>query len=461
MTAPWPTGSVQAALAAIVGAPHVHATGTKLAVLGVVQGDDEAARKSTTETAPAWRVVPSSPAEVAELIALANQHEIAVIPVGNVGRTPRAQGLTDRMRLFIDSKRMDHVLRLDETSLIVHVQAGLTGLGLEKILAPRRLSVGDYPPSVLRATIGGVLSVRTPGKSSVRHGFVEDAVLGVSAVLADGSAIHTRVAPRRSTGPDVVRALCGSEGTLGFITSVVLRIHRRPETRFLSAYALPDFGAALSAVHLALREETEPSGMRAYDHAAAQAQLGADVCRPGESVLVAATAGPTDLAACDRDLIASAAEAMGGRTIDQSVAEVWWHRRQGHSEMPYPPQPALQVTAMPSKQKRVYQAVVDAVAALDHRGQRAQMLTHASRFDREGAAMFFTFMDASGQQVLDADFLQVVRTAAEVAARDAGAIPFGGENPSLAPYVEELRKKLDPKGIMNPGALRGSASTNP
>src|SRR5439155_859160 len=130
---------------------------------------------------------------------------------------------------------------------LAQAQAGITGLALEKILVPRGLTIGDYPPAVLMSTIGGILAVRTPGKSSARHGFFEDAVVGVSAVLADGRTIHTRVAPRRSTGPDLARALCGSEGTVGFITSQVLRIHVRPESGLVAGYHLPVVDATVGA----------------------------------------------------------------------------------------------------------------------------------------------------------------------------------------------------------------------
>ena len=141
------------------------------------------------------------------------------------------------------------MLQLDEQSLLVHAQAGLTGLDLERILAPRGLSIGDYPPVVLTSSLGGIIAVRTPGKSSARHGFFEDAVVGVSAVLADGRTVHTRVAPRRSTGPDLARALCGSEGTIGFITCAVLRIHSSPRRGSSRRIFLPSFDAAVSAVY--------------------------------------------------------------------------------------------------------------------------------------------------------------------------------------------------------------------
>src|SRR3569832_945916 len=165
-------------------------------------------------------ITPGSAAEVAEVIRRANALRVAVHPVGAGGKTEAAhRDLTERERVFVSTRRLDQVLPLDEQSLLVHAQVGITGLDLARILAPRGLSIGDYPPVVLTSSLGGIIAVRTPGKSSARHGFFEEAVAGVSAGRADGRTVHTRVAPRRSTGPDLSRALCGSEGTIGFITS--------------------------------------------------------------------------------------------------------------------------------------------------------------------------------------------------------------------------------------------------
>lgn len=433
---------IETAIVAIVGQRHMSRARSELAALG-----------ASAEAAAAWVVRPGSAAEVAELIGVAGRHGIAVVPVGNAARSPRAAALDERMRFFMDTRRMDHVLHLDETSLLVHVQAGLTAMGLERILAPRALSLGDYPPAALGSTIGGLLSVRTPGKSSARHGFVEDAVVGVSAVMADGRSVHTRAAPRRSTGPDLARALCGSEGTLGFITSAILRIHRIPEARFLAAFALPDFDAALTAVHLALREEAAPSALRAYDSAEARAHFGeVSDSHSGQAVLVSATAGPTDLAACDRDLIASAASAVGGRALDKRIAEIWWRRRSGRDLDHAPPLPALQVTASPAKQRAVYRAVTGAVAET---GARAR--AHASRFDHDGAVIFFTFADEAGA-ALAGEALASARGLAEHAAQSAGAVLLDSANHSVAPYFADLRRTLDPRGIMNPGALTGQST---
>lgn len=381
-----------------------------------------------------WRVAPGSSAEVAEVIRRAGAHKAAVHPVGAGGRPQRGKG--DRARVFISTKRLDQVLQLDEMSLLVHAEAGLTGLELERILSPRNLSIGDYPPVVLTSSLGGLIAVRTPGKSSARHGFFEEAVVGVSAVLADGRTVHTRVAPRRATGPDLARVLCGSEGTIGFITSAVLRIHQKPEARLVASYILPTIDAAVSAVLLSLREEAAPSGLRIYDAAEAAEHFDGFALPQGHALLCTATAGPTDLATCDRDLITSAVNAEGGHTGDLALAELWWRRL--HAGEPTPgPSPSLQVMATPSKLRGVYHAVAEHVAS---RGGSAR--AHISRFDADGAVVFFT-IDGPDELV----------ASAEVAAAGAGGWLLGARAVKLDVYLDALRAAIDPDRIMNPGTL--------
>jgi FAD/FMN-containing dehydrogenase len=280
------------------------------------------------------------------------------------------------------------------------------------------------------SSIGGILAVRTPGKSSARHGFFEDAVVSVSAVLADGRTIHTRAAPRRATGPDLLRALCGSEGTLAFLTSAVLRIHRKPDVRLVATYRLPSVDAAISAVYLALREEAMPAGLRIYNAREAAIHFGLTI-DPDAALLVAATAGPADLATCDRELITSAVVAEGGvRDPDDSIADLWWRRL--HAGEPTPaPQPSLQVMATPGKLRAVYRAVCGGGVAIP---------THISRFDADGAVCFFT---------LEPSHI----AATEQAVRAAGGWLLGARATKLDAYLRTLKEQLDPKNVMNPGVL--------
>jgi len=386
-----------------------------------------------------WRVTPGSAPEVAEVIRRARDHKAAVHPLGSGSRPTRVAA--GRRSVHIATRRLDQVLQLDETSLLVHAQAGLTGLDLERILAPRNLSVGDYPPVVLTSSLGGIIAVRTPGKSSARHGFFEDAVVGLSAVLADGRTVHTRIAPRRATGPDLARALCGSEGTIGFITSAVLRIHHRPESRLVAAYVLPSIDAAVNAVYLALREEAAPSGLRIYDTEEASLHYAGLTLPAGHTLLCAGTAGPTDLATCDRDLITSAVIAEGGATTDQALAELWWRRT--HAGEPTPgPQPTLQVMATPSKLRAVYRAVGAQLAS-----SGGMAAAYISRFDADGAVVFFT-LEHGGAPADDETV-----AAAERAAQAAGGWLLGARAHKLDSYLRALRDALDPDHLMNPGTL--------
>ncbi len=390
-----------------------------------------------------FRVTPGSAAEIAEVIRRAASLGAAVHPVGAGGRPTRVDKdpKGERARVFISTSRLDQILELDEQSLLVHAQAGLTGLDLERVLAPRGLSIGDYPPVVLTSSLGGILAVRTPGKSSARHGFFEDAVVGVSAVLADGRTVHTRVAPRRATGPDFARALMGSEGTIGFITSAVLRIHAKPEARLVAAYQLPSFDCAVSAVLFALREEAAPSGLRIYDAAEAARHFNGLRLAAGHTLLCAATAGPTDLAACDRDLITSAVNAEGGTTAEHSLADLWWRRL--HAGEPTPgPAPTLQVMATPSKLRPVYRAVTSEAARLG-----ASVRTHVSRFDADGGVMFFT-VERDGAPADDTTSAAIAKVA-----ETAGGWPLGARAHKLDTYLRALRDSLDPARIMNPGTL--------
>lgn len=408
------TAELRTALAQIVGDAHVTANDVAL------------------------RVAPCSATEVAEVVRVVRTHGAAIYPAGT-GARPLDVSTDPRPCVQIATRRLDQILQLDETSLMVHAQVGITGIDLERILQPRNLSVGDYPPVILASSLGGIIAVRTPGKSSARHGFFEEAVVGVSAVLADGRTIHTRIAPRRATGPDLLRALCGSEGTIGFITSVVLRIHQRPESRLVCAFTIPSVEHALDAVYLALREEAAPSGVRIYDATEATRHYPhLTLPSPNHVLLVAATAGPTDLCACDRDLIASAVLAEGGAPTDLALAETWWRRL--HLGEPTPaPAPTLQVMATPSRLKTVYRAVIAACAAASTPAR-----AHISRFDADGAVLFFSF-DNDGEGKATA--------IAERAAVAAGGWLLGTRAGKLDTYLRALRDAIDPDRIMNPATL--------
>jgi FAD/FMN-containing dehydrogenase len=231
----------------------------------------------------------------------------------------------------------------------------------------------------------------------------------------------------------------------------VLRIHLRPESRLVAAYLLPSIDAAINAVYLALREEAAPSGIRIYDAREAVVHYPGLALPAGHALLCAGTAGPTDLATCDRDLLTSAVIAEGGAATDTALAELWWRRL--HAGEPTPgPQPTLQVMATPSRLRAVYHAIARELPALG-----GTLRAHISRFDADGAVMFLTperaaasTASAAAEELADA--AEIV-AAAERAAQAAGGWLLGARAQELDTYLRALRDALDPDQIMNPGAL--------
>ena len=196
-------------------------------------------------------------------------------------------------------------------------------------------------------------------------------------------------------------------------------------------------------MRLALREEAAPSGVRIYDTAEARSHFPDLQLPDGDALLAAATAGPTDLAACDRDLFTSAALAERGRPGPPALADLWWRRL--HAGAPTPVgAPTVQLMATPGRLLRVYHAARGVAIAAG-----LVVRTHISRFDGDGAVLFFSLVDAAGAAVTDDAPIAALVHAAE----GAGGFPLGARSLRLDPYLLALRTAMDPAGIMNPEAL--------
>jgi FAD/FMN-containing dehydrogenase len=211
-------------LVGAVGAPHVTSDGGRV------------------------RARPGSASEVADLLRVAREANVGA----GVGTAP----------IGIDLSRMCNVLHLDETSLLVTVQAGLTIEALEEQLHDRGLEVPHLPPLSRHRTVGALLAAPRPSEASPATGRFTAACAGLSAVLADGTEIDTRVAPRKATGPDLVHALVGARGTLGVITAATLRIARRAELREEAAWALTTVEDALAAARALLCRGGRPTDLQ-------------------------------------------------------------------------------------------------------------------------------------------------------------------------------------------------------
>jgi D-lactate dehydrogenase (cytochrome) len=172
-------------------------------------------------------VFPTSTEEVAQIVRACATRRVPIVPFG-MGSSLEAHVNAIRGGVSIDLTRMTRVVRLSSDDLDVTVEAGITHLKLNDHLKNTGLWFPVDPGA--DATIGGMAATRASGTTAVRYGTMRENVLALTVVLADGRIIHTGGRARKSSsGYDLTRLFVGSEGTLGVITEVTLRLYGRPE----------------------------------------------------------------------------------------------------------------------------------------------------------------------------------------------------------------------------------------
>ena len=168
----------------------------------------------------------------------------------------------------LDLTSLDGLIGVDETSLTADVRAGTFGPDLEAALGQvgTGYTLGHWPQSMDLSTVGGWLACRGAGQYSTRYGKIEDMVLGLEVVLADGRIVRTEGhGPRAATGPNLTQLFVGSEGTLGVITEARFRIHPLPPAQERRAFGFTTFAAGLDACRKMLRRGATPAVLRLYD----------------------------------------------------------------------------------------------------------------------------------------------------------------------------------------------------
>ncbi len=208
---------------------------------------------------PAVVVQPMTPAEISRVLCYANQNQIPVVPRG--AGTGLAGGATPGIgSIVVDLKRLQQVIEVDRQNLTATLECGVVTQKFHTLVESMGLFYPPDPQSMLVCTMGGNVATRAGGPRGVKYGTTKDYVLGVEAVLPDGEIIrYGGKSVKMSSGYDLARLLTGSEGTLGIITKVTVKLLTLPAYRRTMVAVFAELEAAAEAVSAIIAAGAVPS----------------------------------------------------------------------------------------------------------------------------------------------------------------------------------------------------------
>ncbi|HEY4377292.1 MAG TPA: FAD-binding oxidoreductase, partial [Acidimicrobiales bacterium] len=265
---------------------------------------------------------PADTTEVAAVVALCNEAGVPVTAAG--GRSSVVGGAVPvHGGVVLDLTRLSGIVGVDTTSMVVEVRAGTFGDAFEaELQAAHGVTVGHWPQSMTLSTVGGWLACRGAGQLSNRYGKIEDIVVGLEVVLADGQVVRTGGQPRQAVGPDLNQLFVGSEGTLGVITAAWLQAHPVPTHTARAVYGFPTFAAALDAMRRTTQRGARPAVLRLYDEIESQRSFQTD---GAVHVLLAHDEGDEGLVEAGMAVLAE--ECAAAKPLDDGLVDHWFGHR--------------------------------------------------------------------------------------------------------------------------------------
>ena len=447
--------------------------------------------------AVAW---PERPEQISQIIEVSRAQGFRVVPFG-AGSGVCGAVLPDERTIVIDSKRLLE-FRIDEGAPVVHAGAGVLGLTLEEQLAKRGYTAGHFPSSIVCSTVGGWVAARGAGQCSSRYGKIEDMVPEVECVLGTGDLVRMQ---RRRSGPDLVQLVTGSEGTLGFITSVALRLHPAPRVRRFSAYTCSSIESGFDILRTLLQSGLRPEVARLYDpidsvllgqssdakksHKTRSPLLGKwfgvaarqALRRPrwlqrtiealegnllGGATLLLIFEGEQDEADADAARAESICAHAAARSLGEGPARRWLSHRYGVSFRQSSSfrlgafTDTMEVAAPWSKLQAVYDNVRRSLS------EHALVMAHLSHAYPDGCSIYFTFSALGARAGQARERYEAAWRVGLEAALSAGAnlshhhgvgrskaARLAAELGHGTELLNRLRGAWDPAGMFNPGAL--------
>jgi len=449
-------------------------------------------RAGEPEGAPDAVVLPNDHAQVRAVLALCARASLAVVPFG--GGTSVVGGLAPLRGehgavVALDMRRMARMVELDGESRTVTVQAGMRAPALERFLASRALTLGHFPQSFEYVSLGGCAATRSAGQASSGYGAIERMVLGLRLAAPSGE-MDLPAVPATAAGPGLRQLLVGSEGTLGVITELALRVRPAPRVRVYEGVFFESFDAGMQALRSLAQQDAAPDVARLSDEQETRTSLalagsgglkgglgrlylGMRGYRDRGVLAILGFEGAPEQVAGRRRRALELVRRGGGLAVGRSPGEAWLR---GRFDAPYLRDELLTHGVMAetletatswSNLKRLHDRVGRAIAeALQACGTPGLVMCHVSHLYETGASLYFTFLAARRAEDEIGQWRDVKEAASRAICTGGGTITHHhAVGRDHAPWMRAevgstglaalraLKSELDPAGIMNPGKL--------
>ncbi|KAK2149953.1 hypothetical protein LSH36_429g00019 [Paralvinella palmiformis] len=226
-------------------------------------------REGTFKRIPDAVIWPSCHSDCVKIVQLACNYDVVLIPYG--GGTSVSSALEcppeeNRMIISVDTSQMTRILWIDQQNLLAHCECGIIGQDLERRLEEKGFCTGHEPDSMEFSTIGGWVATRASGMKKNIYGNIEDLVVHIKTVTPRGVVERSCQVPRLSSGPDIHHFILGSEGTLGIVTEVTLKIRPVPPCKKYGSIVFPDFKNGVACLNEVARQRVAPASIRLMDN---------------------------------------------------------------------------------------------------------------------------------------------------------------------------------------------------
>lgn len=231
--------------------------------------DIQMLRECSFQRIPDLVVWPTSHDDVVLLVKVADELNVTLIPYGGgtaVSGAASCPQNEDRAIVILDTTQMNQMIWLDREGLVACFESGIVGQDLERTLREFGLTMGHEPDSYEFSTLGGWVATRASGMKKNVYGNIEDIVVRVKMVTCKGVLEKNVQAPRISCGPDFDEIILGSEGMLGVITEVVVKVRPLPPVKRYGSLVFPDFDSGVQCMREVAKRRCQPSSIRLIDN---------------------------------------------------------------------------------------------------------------------------------------------------------------------------------------------------